>query len=147
MPHLRLRASGIMGDVDIRRFRRQRWSAWLAIFAMLLLALAPTVSQVLGAHAPHHAHAGHAVAASAHADHAALASHLQPQADDDCAGDCWRKCGYCDFLAHAPALATVAHAIVVAPLRAAAPATRHRSEPRVVRPFSLAQPRGPPVLA
>ena len=144
MPHLRLQASGIMGDVDIRRFRRQRWSAWLAIFAMLLLALAPTVSQVLGAHAPHHAHAGHAVAASAHADHA---SHLQPQADDDCAGDCWRKCGYCDFLAHAPALATVAHAIVVAPLRAAAPATRHRNEPRVARPFSLAQPRGPPVLA
>jgi len=144
MPQLRAYASGIMGDVDIRRFRRQRWSAWLAIFAMLLLALAPTVSQVLGAHAPHHAHAGHAVAASAHADHA---SHLQPQADDDCAGDCWRKCGYCDFLAHAPALATVAHAIVVAPLRAAAPATRHRSEPRVVRPFSLAQPRGPPVLA
>lgn len=147
MPHLRPWVSGIMRDVDIRRYRRQRSSAWLAIFAMLLLALAPTVSQVLGAHAPHHAHAGHAAAASAHADHAAHASHRQPQADDDCAGDCWRKCGYCDFLAHAPALATVAHALVLVPLRPAAPATRDRIQPRLARPFSLAQPRGPPVLA
>lgn len=145
MPHLHAYASGIMRDVTIRRFRRQGWSAWLAIFAVLLLALAPTVSQVLGAHAPHQGHVEHVVAAE-HAGHAAHAAHAQASADDDCAGDCWRKCGYCDFLAHTPALALAAHAILVSPLRPAAPAARHRSEPRVAPPFSPAQPRGPPVL-
>jgi hypothetical protein len=130
--------------VEIRRFRRQRWGAWLAIFAMLLLALAPTVSQVLGAHAPHHRHDQHAAAVSDHAGHAGHGA--QEAADDDCAGDCWRKCGYCDFLAHTPALAQVAHAAIISPLRPAAPAAARRIEPRYARSFSRAQPRGPPVL-
>lgn len=129
--------------------------AWLAIFAMLLLALAPTVSQWRGAHAPHDGHAAH-VAASAPAGHAAASDHAghvahaalaQDASGDDCAGDCWRKCGYCDFLAHAPVLAAVALTIAVSPLPPAIPAPRHRRAPRHAERFSPAQPRGPPVLA
>lgn len=111
---------------------------------MLLLALAPTISQVLGAHAPHHGRVEHV--AAGHAGHAAHMVHAQLPADDDCAGDCWRRCGYCDFFAHTPALAYVAQAILISPLRPAVPLTRHRIEPRIAQRFSSAQPRGPPDL-
>jgi hypothetical protein len=70
--------------------------------------------------------------------------------DDPCQhgqapGDPWHKCGYCDFLAHAPVLASVpvvellAAPLPPAPFVAAqapsADTTRHR----------VAQPRGPPL--
>lgn len=115
--------------------------AWLAIVAMLLLALAPTVSQVLGSHAPSH-HRD----ASAHATHASQ-GHAHASADEGCGGDCWNKCGYCDFLAHAPALPGIAYALGLArPVATAAPLER-RPAPRRAARFTLAQPRGPPFLA
>jgi hypothetical protein len=123
--------------MTIRKLERQRWIAWMAVLAILLLSIVPTISQVVFAHAPH----AHMAMSSGHMHHAGHAA-SQPDRDDDC----WRKCGYCDFLAHTPAMATLAY--VAAFSGAVAPVTidRERAEPRYAKPSSTAQPRGPPAV-
>jgi DUF2946 family protein len=122
--------------MTIRKLQRQRCIAWMAVMAILLLSVVPTISQILLRHAPH-VHAS--MTAAEHAHHLGHA----PATGDD---DCWRKCGYCDFLAHAPALATIAYVPAFAGAVAPAPLARQSAEPRYARPLRVAQPRGPPLV-
>ena len=123
-----------MRAMRIRHFRRRCALDWLAIVAILLLALAPTVSQVISAHAPVHRHA---VAMDGHAGHAG--HHAGASGED-----CWSKCGYCDFLAHAPVLGAVAQAIALDAVRAAIPVLAPLWQSRHAAGLRVAQPRGPP---
>lgn len=126
--------------MTIRKLERQRCIAWMAVLAIVLLSVVPTVSQIVLRHAPH-VHASMTAAEHArHMDHAATGG----DRDDDC----WRKCGYCDFLAHTPALATIAYGPAFTGAVAPTPLARECVEPRYAKPIRVAQPRGPPsVLA
>lgn len=130
--------------MTIRKLERQRCIAWMAVLAILLLSIVPTISQILAGHAPH-VHASMTAAEHArHMGHAPAGGDQGRDRDDDC----WRKCGYCDFLAHTPALATIAYLPAVAGAIAPAPINEERAEPRYAKPTRVAQPRGPPqVLA
>ena len=131
--------------MTIRKLERQRCIAWMAVLAILLLSIVPTISQIVAGHTPH-VHASMTAA-----EHARHMSHAPASGDDqgrDRDDDCWRKCGYCDFLAHTPALATIAYLPAVAGAIAPAPINEERAEPRYAKPIRVAQPRGPPqVLA
>ena len=122
--------------MTIRKLERQRYIAWMAVLAVLLLSFVPTISQVVLAKAPR-AHASMSVAG-----HAGHLGHM-PSGDRD--DDCWRKCGYCDFLTHTPALATIAFVPAFAGAVAPMPIERPRSESHYA-PIRAAQPRGPPSL-
>ena len=131
--------------MTIRKLERQRCIAWMAVLAILLLSIVPTISQIVAGHAPH-VHASMTAAEHAHhTGHAPTRGDDQSRDRDD---DCWRKCGYCDFLAHTPALATIAYLPAFAGTVAPAPINDERAEPRYAKPIRVAQPRGPPqVLA
>jgi hypothetical protein len=136
------RESQTIRDMTIRHFQNRRAPGWLAIFAMLLLALVPTVSRVVGLHAPAHHHevvqAGH----DGHAGH-----HGGPGGNAGDGDDCWSKCGYCDFLAHAPVLGALVYPIALHGLHPSIPPPSPLRQPRLAIAFPAAQPRGPPVLA
>lgn len=107
---------------------------------MLLLALAPTVSRVVGVHAPgHHHEAGQGGHAAHHA------SGIDEAGGGD-GGDCWSRCGYCDFLAHAPALGAITQAIALLAMHPSIPAGLLPRQPRLTGDIPAAQPRGPPAL-
>ncbi len=108
----------------------------MAVLAILLLSIVPTVSQIVLRHAPH-VHASMTAA-----DHARMGH--TPSSGGDRDDDCWRKCGYCDFLAHTPALATIAFVPAFSGAPAPAPINAERAEPRFAKPLRVAQPRGPP---
>jgi hypothetical protein len=105
--------------------------------AVLLLSVVPTVSQIVLTRAQH-AHASMTIAG--HAEHL---GHMPGGDRDD---ECWRKCGYCDFLAHTPAIATIAYVPAFAGAAEAIPINRSRAEPRFALPIRAAQPRGPPSI-
>ena len=112
----------------------------MAVLAIVLLSVVPAVSQIVLRHAPH-VHAS--MSAAGHAHHM---GNMPMDGDRD--DDCWRKCGYCDFLAHTPALATIAFVPAFTGAVAPAPVDQQRAEPRHAKPLRVAQPRGPPsVLA
>ncbi|MGN6521058.1 MAG: DUF2946 family protein [Dokdonella sp.] len=121
--------------MGIARHRLHRAVAWMGLVAILLLALVPTASRLASACTP--------LEQGAHAEHA----HHHPGADahePSLPGeDCWSKCGYCDFLAHSPPIASAAY---VAPL--VLPPPRVPTQPfiglRSRAPFTAALPRGPP---
>jgi hypothetical protein len=134
--------------MKLRNARTHRPLAWIALFAIALASIVPSVQQLLAAYSTHDAPA--MAMDMAHADHAMGAMQHGVGADDPCthgspASDPWHKCGYCDFLAHAPVLASVPIvALLAAPLPPVAlveaptrslDATRHL----------VAQPRGPPI--
>jgi DUF2946 family protein len=121
--------------MTIRKLERQRYIAWMAVLAVLLVSIVPTISQVVLAKAPH-AHASTTVAG-----HAGHLGHM-PSGDRD--DECWRKCGYCDFLAHTPTLATIAYVPAFAGAAAPVAVDRECAEPRYAKPLRTAQPRGPP---
>ena len=125
--------------MTIRNVERQRCIAWMAVLAVLLLSVVPTISQVVFAHAPH----AHMHAAMMPAEHAQHLAHLHDSGDPD---DCWSKCGYCDFLAHTPALATIAFVPAFTGAVAPMPHDRVRAETRYAKPVRSAQPRGPPAV-
>jgi hypothetical protein len=112
------------------------------LLAILLIAIAPTVSQfraVLRANA-----------VGAHHHLASSDSSGAPCADEHAGGlpdDCWKKCGYCDFLHHTPAAgginyhATFAAIDLVLPVARCIAGTAHSSYAQA------AQPRGPPLFA
>lgn len=110
----------------------------MAVLAVLLLSIVPTISQIVSGRMPH-VHAS--MTAAEHAHHMAHAT-----AGGDRDDDCWRKCGYCDFLAHTPALATIAYLPAFAGAVAPAPLGRACAEPRYAKPVRVAQPRGPPAV-
>ena len=126
--------------MTIRDYRRRRWPAWLAATAALLLAFAPPLSQVIAARAmPAHP----AAKAEHHRHHAETASGDAAASLDE---DCFRKCGYCDFLAHAPLLENSVPAWpAIAPIHVEPHAASIRN-PATESRFRIAQPRGPPVL-
>jgi hypothetical protein len=115
--------------------------AFLALAAILLVAIMPTVSQLRavwgGSHAGvmQHAMGGHEGSSHDHCD--------KNRGNPD---GCFEKCGYCDFLGHAPSLASVPYlAILLAP--AVPRATVHAESPlRSIAAFNAAHPRGPPSL-
>jgi DUF2946 family protein len=123
--------------MTIRKLERQRCIAWMAVLAIVLLSVVPTISQIVLRHAPH------VHESMAHAQHM---GHAPATGDRD--DDCWRKCGYCDFLAHTPALATIAYLPAFTGNAIPAPLASESAEPRYAKPIRVAQPRGPPsVLA
>ena len=134
--------------MKLRNVRTQRPLAWIALFAIALVSIVPSVQQLLAARAASAPMA--ATADVAHAGHAMGAMQHGVGADDPCphgtpAGDPWHKCGYCDFLAHAPVLASVP---LVAPIATPLPPVPLLAAP--TRSFDatrrlVAQPRGPPV--
>jgi hypothetical protein len=129
--------------MTIRKLERQRCIAWMAVAAILLLSVVPTISQIVAAHAPH-AHVSMTAAGHAHhMGHAPGSGDDQRRDRDD---DCWRKCGYCDFLAHAPALATIASLPAFTGAVVPAPIDHRRIEPHHAKPTRVAQPRGPPAV-
>lgn len=124
--------------MTVRDYRRRRWPAWLAAAAALLLAFAPPLSQVLAADATT---ARHGATAEHHRHHAATAS---GEAVSGFGEDCFRKCGYCDFLAHAPLLESGVPAWpAIAPTHGGPCAPLIR-DPAARARFRVAQPRGPP---
>jgi len=126
--------------MTIRRFQ-QRTLGWMAVVAILLLSIVPTVSQLVAVHSPHAGHAHHAASHAAHVGH--YGHDLAGQDRDD---DCWRKCGYCDFLVHAPALGAIAYVAAFAPSAAPIPVDRSIDQPKYSKHFQAAQPRGPPAV-
>ena len=129
--------------MTIRKLERQRCIAWMAVLAILLLSVVPTVSQIVLRHAPH-VHASMTAAEHArHIGHAPATGTDQSGNRDD---DCWSKCGYCDFLAHTPALATIAFVPALTGAVAPIPPARQSAEPRYAKPIRVAQPRGPPAV-
>jgi hypothetical protein len=129
--------------MTIRKLERQSYIAWMAVLAILLLSIVPTISQIVAGHAPH-VHASMTAAEHArHMGHAPASGVDQGRDRDD---DCWRKCGYCDFLAHTPALATIAYLPAFADAIAPAPINDERAELRYAKPTLVAQPRGPPAV-
>ena len=124
--------------MTIRKIERQRCIAWMAVLAIVLLSVVPTVSQIVLRHAPH-AHAS--LTAAGHAHHM---GHVPASGDRD--DDCWSKCGYCDFLAHTPALATIAFVPAFTGAVVPMPSARESAEPRHAKPIRVAQPRGPPAV-
>jgi hypothetical protein len=131
--------------MTIRHFQQRRALGWLAIFAMLLLALVPTVSRVVGLHAPAHHHEASQGGRAGHVAHHGGSGIDAAKRDDR--GDCWSACSYCDFLAHAPTLGALAHAIALQAVHPSIPALPPLRQPRLSFAFVAAQPRGPPVLA
>lgn len=107
---------------------------------MLLLAAVPTVSQVLGVHAGVHEHMALAGDGEAHAHHHETAPGHRG------VDDCWQKCGYCDFLAHAPLLDAFVHAGAFGVVHPFVPSHGRVLQPRYARVLQIAQPRGPPEI-
>ncbi|WP_233864363.1 DUF2946 domain-containing protein [Paraburkholderia adhaesiva] len=123
----------------LSRFR-QKLGCFLGLLAILMATLAPTVSQALpgtheaGLHPGSHcfAHSTPGVTPDNGGTSHALAGH-------------WQACGYCNLLAHMPALPSVepAFAVTVWAIQHRV-ATRFESVRRV-DPLASAQPRAPPV--
>ena len=112
----------------------------MAVAAILLLSIVPTVSQLVAGRAPH---AGHVHHAASHAEHSGRAGRdLAGSGGTD--DECWRKCGYCDFLVHAPVLGTIAYMPAFAPAPAPIPIGHEPDRPSYAEHFPAAQPRGPP---
>jgi hypothetical protein len=145
----------------IRSAKTRRTLAWLGLFAIALIAIVPTFSQLLVhsrtmAAAPiDHAHDG------PHADHHAapdprVAGHddmLATQAGSQClhnhggkSDDCWKKCGYCDFLTQTPSLGGFEYITVLAARYPQLPTPRAFSQRAHVVEIRAAQPRGPPLF-
>ena len=125
--------------MTIRNVERQRCIAWMAVLAILLLSVVPTISQVVFAHQPH----APMHASMAPAEHARHLAHLHDSGDPD---ECWRKCSYCDFLAHTPALATIVYVPALTGAVAPVPPDREGARARYAKPILIAQPRGPPAV-
>lgn len=141
--------------------------SWLGLLAILMATLAPTVSQTLAARAnddaPAHTHRSTAsmremssmdddsacAAPASHPDpvHKHTQQHTQKHTQRHAQASDGDACGYCNLLAHLPALPAVEAAVVVA-LRARehAGATRFESVRRIAAP-GFAQPRAPPAVS
>jgi hypothetical protein len=134
--------------MSFRNARLQRTCAWLGLVAIVLLSIVPTFSQLLATHGGRMAVAAHA-SAQHHCDGAmpGMADHRDgapcPHHPGD---DPWHKCGYCDFLTHAPALGGFE---LVARFAAALPeivAPSPDARPVHCAYLLAAHPRGPPVF-
>jgi hypothetical protein len=109
--------------------------SWLGILATALLALAPTVMRL------------HASIGSAHAGHAHH-MHASNRGGDPSPDDCWRQCGYCDFLTHTPLVDSVQYLAPFVALAGHDLFLRETMLPNAHEAFaSAAQPRGPPTFA
>lgn len=121
----------------LKRARRNRPLRWLALAAISLLVCMPVVSQIRAAFVPHAHH--HGLAHSGHQEQAGSA--IDP-ADDEC----WKKCGYCDFLIHTPAIAAVAYLPAFIGVTSPSPVAHSLLDSRFDEDIRVAQPRGPPEI-
>ncbi|MET0232506.1 MAG: DUF2946 domain-containing protein [Rhodanobacteraceae bacterium] len=137
--------------MSLRNRRLQRTCAWLGLAAIVLLSIVPTVSQLFAASVvsgTHVAIAGDAHASARHHCDGAMPGMAEHRDGAPCphhpGDDPWHKCGYCDFLTHAPAIAGfefVARFATAFPDIVATAADAHA----VHAAFILAaRPRGPP---
>jgi len=133
--------------MSFRNARLQRTCAWLGLVAIVLLSIMPTFAQLRAAPAAHVAAADSHATARHHCDGAmpGMAEHHDgapcPHHPGD---DPWHKCGYCDFLTHAPAIGgfeLVARFTIALPELVAPSAD---SRPVHAAYFLAAHPRGPP---
>lgn len=154
----------------IRSAKTRRILAWLGLFAIALIAIVPTFSQLLArpgmalAAASHHGSGNdHATAGGLHLEHHAGADRdahasqhgatLTTPAGAPCLhdhggkpDDCWKKCGYCDFLTQTPSLGGFEYVAVFAAGYPPPPAARAFTQRAHVLDVRAAQPRGPPVF-
>ena len=155
----------------IRSAKTRRTLAWLGLFAIALIAIVPTFSQLLsrpgmamaaaprngvgddhattmgGLQPEHHAGADHGAHASQHGD--TLTTPSGAPCLHDHGGkpdDCWKKCGYCDFLTQTPSLGGFEYIAVFAAGYPPLPATRALMQRAHLLDVRAAQPRGPPVF-
>jgi hypothetical protein len=131
--------------MSFRNARLQRTCAWLGLVAIVLLSIVPTFSQlragaarvaVESQTAAHHRCDNAMPGMAEHHDGAPCPNH---PGDDP-----WHKCGYCDFLTHAPALGGfefVARFATALP-EIVAPSADARAVHAAY--FLAAHPRGPP---
>jgi DUF2946 family protein len=136
----------------LRNARLQRTCAWLGLVAIVLLSIVPTFSQLRSGSAAHDVSvvqiARDSHASSAHHCDGAMPGMAEHHDGAPCphhpGDDPWHKCGYCDFLTHAPAIGgfefvarfSTALPEIVAPSAEARPV--HAAY------FLAARPRGPP---
>jgi hypothetical protein len=154
----------------IRSAKTRRTLAWLGLFAIALIAIVPTFSQLLarpgvalaaaprnglgddhaatsGLHPEHHAGADRGTHASPHGD--TLTTPPGAPCLHDHGGkpdDCWKKCGYCDFLTQTPSLGGFEYIAIFAAGYPPLPAARALTQRAHVLDVRAAQPRGPPVF-
>jgi DUF2946 family protein len=126
--------------MTFRNARLHRGCAWLGLVAIVLLSIVPTISQLVGMHCDAQGSLGHRCEEAAHqraAHHDGTPLHGER-------GDPWHKCGYCDFLTHAPALGGFELAARFAVSLPRMPVSRVAVRPiRAAYPLA-AHPRGPP---
>ena len=121
--------------------RLRKIGSLIGMLAILMTALAPTISQALTTQQRVDTLlAGYCTAAPATGEHSADASRKSLQAH-------LQACGYCNLLAHTPALPApeLTFAAHVHPLQHRA-ATRFESLRRAL-PLTAAQPRAPPLAS
>jgi len=108
---------------------------------MLLVSAMPTVSQLRAAW-----RATHAIHDGTHGEMAGRQdfAHAHCTQDHGRPDDCFKKCGYCDFLGHTPSLAGVPYlTLLITPVPNGVVA-RTAALPRQEISFNAAHPRGPP---
>lgn len=140
------RPRGIEATPVIRSKKAQRSLSWLGLFAIALVAFAPTVSRVRSC-------LGHDVMAATLVDaagHHRISGEAPINGDHHRRGgapdDCWSKCGYCNFLGHAPAIGSVDYVAAFINAHASATPVRVASGKPYPQYAQAAQPRGPPRL-
>lgn len=118
----------------IRSSNIHRRIAWLAILAMAFVAFAPTISRL------------RAVIAGERNPH--MRAGMQHGSPGDPSGDCWSKCGYCDFLARAPVIGSVDYLALQLSFGNSCLAYFNAAIAAAPAAFAqAAQPRGPPAFA
>jgi hypothetical protein len=94
--------------MSFRNARLQRTCAWLGLVAIVLLSIVPTFSQLRAASGVQLGTAADAHAVARHHCDGAMPGMPEHQDGAPCphhpGDDPWHKCGYCDFLTHAPAV-------------------------------------------
>ena len=137
--------------MSFRNARLQRTCAWLGLAAIVLLSIVPTFSQLRATSdmpGAQIAAAGDARAVARHHCDGAMPGMPAHRDGAPCphhpGDDPWHKCGYCDFLTHAPAIGGFE---LVARFSTALPeiiAPSADARPVHAAYFLAARPRGPP---
>lgn len=145
IPRANERPEANRGPLVIRSTKTRRRLSWLGLFAIALVAIAPTVSRLravacIESGSAHDIHAEHHHATSNESQAAPHAHEHDGQSPDDC----WSKCGYCDFLAHAPAIDNIDYVAAFVATHTAAWIARAVSLQAYPSYAQAAQPRGPP---
>jgi hypothetical protein len=133
----------------LRNARLQRTCAWLGLAALVLLSIVPTFSQLRAANVAHAVVASESPAAARHHCDGAMPGMAEHHDGAPCphhpGDDPWHKCGYCDFLTHAPAIGGFEFVARFATALPEIVAPSADARPFHAAYFLAARPRGPPV--